>query len=85
MMSSNEVISRVTYVKYRAEWKNVYKAQSSEIRATKHVARTDSSQDERSRAQSRAVSLRLKACNMMGELEAVKAKRPLNVLERVAA
>jgi hypothetical protein len=85
MMSSNQVVSRETYLKFRQEWKNVYKSLSSEIRETRKIARTPGDSDAQAHAQSRLVYLRQKARNMMEELDVVKAKRPVRVPEQVAA
>ncbi len=85
MMNSSQVNSRTTYLQFRTEWKNVYKALSSEIRETKKIARTSRNADEQASAQSRGHYLRLRAQTMMGELEAVKAKRPSRVPEQMVA
>jgi hypothetical protein len=85
MMQPAEINSRLTYVKFRTEWRNVYKALSSEIRETRKLARTSHSIDEQSRAQHRLHWLKVKARSMMDNLEQAKAKRPIQIPEKVAA
>jgi hypothetical protein len=86
MMSSSEVNSRETYLRFRKEWKNAYKALSSEIRETRKITRQpEDSAGTQARAQSRRHYLRLRARKMMEELEAVKQLRPIRMRPEKAA
>lgn len=88
------VNSRETYLKFRQDWRNKYKALSVEIRDTKRIARAKAWTPERpierddaasGRAQSRLPGLRARAREMMKDLESVKAARPIRKPEQIAA
>lgn len=77
MMSTKEVNSRETYLKFRKEWRNAYRALSSEIQAARKISRApQTSSDDRSAAQSQKYWLRIKARKMMEQIAEVKLKRP---------
>lgn len=83
-MNANQIIDRESYIKFRRDWKAVYRYVSDEIRASKRAANSMnwrrnsiSMVKTHARGQTEAAMLSRRANMLMQELTEAKARRPL--------